>query len=185
MQQAEDGDVKPGYENLRSEQALKNLYEAHGNRLFRVCMHILGNAPEAEELVQDVFTDVWLGKAVFRHQAAVATWLYRIAVNKCLMLLRKRRVLRWMGLVGVEDRHTGIAEHTHPLDKMIEQEESLRWQRLIQKLPDQQRIAFTCFYLNDLSYAETAAVMRCSVSSVESLLVRARRNLKVWLIEVK
>jgi RNA polymerase sigma-70 factor (ECF subfamily) len=185
MQQAGDGDSRSEYGSLRSERALKDLYEAHGNRLFQVCLHIVGNRPEAEEVVQDVFTDIWLGKAVFRHQSSIKTWLYRVAVNKCLMLLRKRRMLRWLGLAAIKDSYLQVIEHTHALHDMIHKEELAQWHGIIQRLPDQQRIAFSCFYLHEMSYAETASAMKRSVSSVDALLVRARRNLQLWLTDQK
>src|SRR4051794_2357261 len=76
--------------------AFGELVERHHRRLLRVCERMLGDPEEARDAVQEVFLKLLAKASAFRPKALVSTWLYRIAVNHCLNLLRRRRLRRWV-----------------------------------------------------------------------------------------
>ena len=126
----------------------------------------------------------------FRGDAKLSTWLYRIAVNKSLNLLRSRQSRSWLKNLGElfggdTDSMAGLADQHAASDRVLENNETgAALRQAIDSLPEKQRIAFTLSNYEDLSYAQIAEVMDLSFSSIESLLHRAKKNLQAKLIHV-
>ncbi|HEX4953203.1 MAG TPA: RNA polymerase sigma factor [Thermoanaerobaculia bacterium] len=166
------------------ERAFAGLVERHQERILRTCERLLGRAAEAEEAAQEVFLKLFRRGATFRPQGQLSTLLYRIAVNHCLNLLRRRKVLRFLRLEG-EGEETE-APRLDPHDGRAGPHESLearqRWRevrRAIDRLPENQRSVLVLARFEGLSYREIAEVLGITLGAVESRLVRAMRNLEV------
>jgi RNA polymerase sigma-70 factor (ECF subfamily) len=147
----------------------------------------LRNAESAEDLTQEVFIEVFESIHTFRGDAQLSTWIYRIAVTKCLnrlkSLKRKKRFAELVSLFGGEETGERLAssESIAP-DRELENKERaniLRW--ALERLPENQRVAFTLSKYDEMSYEHIAAIMNTSISSVESLIHRAKTNLKTML----
>jgi RNA polymerase sigma factor (sigma-70 family) len=170
--------------NLNRKEAgvIKQLYDQYAQQLYRLCKRILLHKEEAAEVVQDVFIDIWLGKAVYAGKSSFTTWLHRVVVNKCLMKNRVKKTKNflffWSKKVNLSVYESIESENKNALEKMIDNEDRVAALAAIHQLPLRQKLAFTLFYLEDFSYQETAHIMSCSMASVESLLFRARKNLK-------
>ncbi|MBI1185298.1 sigma-70 family RNA polymerase sigma factor [bacterium] len=161
------------------------------DRVFNTCLSFVPNQADAEDLAQEVFVEVFQSVKHFNEQAMLSTWVYRIAVNKCLEELRRRkqqkRAAFFKGLLGIDHEalqaqssdfdHPGFVAENNELAQAIFGE--------MNKLPESQRIAFTLTQIDGMSYEETAAVMGNSKSSVESLIFRARTALKKNLKPLK
>lgn len=79
------------------EEDFKRLYEGNYSKIMRLCLgYVSGNQDMAKDLTQEVFIKVWSNLASFRNESSITTWLYRIAVNTCLMNLRKMKKQRYM-----------------------------------------------------------------------------------------
>ncbi|MEL6773384.1 MAG: sigma-70 family RNA polymerase sigma factor [Pseudomonadota bacterium] len=157
--------------------ALMRLMDRHSRGLRGVAARFLGNEEEAEEVVQDVFIRVW--RKAHRYdpaQAAVSTWLYRIAVNLCIDRQRRRTFRQ---IVGLEEVVEDLADPTPSAEVQVADRARLAATRqAITALPGRQRMALLLAVVAEFSTVEIAAAMETSAGSVEQLLVRARRSLR-------
>lgn len=160
------------------EKAFRSFIEAHQQKVFRTCIGFLHDKEDAEDVTQEVFIEVFRSVKNYKGNAALSTWLYRIAVNKSLNFLQKRKGGFLVSLKEV----LGISETVYnPQKELLIKERNSFLANAIDQLPEKQRIAFTLAKYDDLSYQEIAEVMQTSVSSVESLIVRAKSNLQKML----
>jgi RNA polymerase sigma-70 factor (ECF subfamily) len=156
-------------------RAFRTLAERHAGRALRLARRILGNEALAEDIVQDALLRVWTNAPRWRPEAAFRTWLYRVVVNLCLNAKRRSPDLPL-------DAADHVADPAAAVDSQLEARERDRQiAAAIGTLPERQRAAIVLSYQEGLSNAEIAAVLETSVSSVETLLVRARRTLRARL----
>jgi RNA polymerase sigma-70 factor, ECF subfamily len=173
-------------------EAFTLLVEKHQEAMLRVCERLLHDPEEARDVAQEVFLQVFRKAAGFRPRARVSTWLYRIAVNRSLNRLRRRKVVRMIsfGALGGGE----VAEEEGPAwdppgetpDPLRALESRRRWaavRRAIDGLPESQRAVLVLARFEGLSYKEIAEVMEITVGAVESRLVRAMRRLERSLAE--
>lgn len=153
-------------------RAFRTLAERHARAAHGLARRILGNEAMAEDIVQDALLRVWINAPRWRPEAAFRTWLYRIVVNLCLNAKRRAQALPLMAAEHVADAAL-------PADAQLEaRERDRRLAAAIGALPDRQRAAIVLTYQGGLSNAEVADVLDTSLSSVETLLVRAKRALR-------
>jgi len=165
------------------EQAFRELVDKYQDKVFNTCISFVKNSDDADDLTQEVFIEVYHSIYKFREESKLSTWIYRIAVNKSLEYLRKmKRRKRFGFLFGIgevdQQREPGILDNNHPGVLAENKEKAAILFRAIDKLPENQRIAFTLHKVEDLDYEQIAEVMQKSLSSVESLMHRAKVNLK-------
>ncbi len=142
---------------------------------------------EAEDLAQETFIEVHRSIETFRGKSSLATWVHRIAVTKSLDFIRKQGRAKRGGGLGVilrldhlkVDLPAPIA--TGPDSMLAEQERRKLLQQALNMLPEKQRIAFVLSKYDGISYQEIAEILKTSLSSVESLIHRARNNLEKQL----
>jgi RNA polymerase sigma-70 factor, ECF subfamily len=157
------------------EIAFRCFARRHVAKSLAIAQRVTGNVSDAEEVVQDAMFRVWRHAADWRrNDARVTTWLYRIVVNLAIDCVRKR-----------QGRSVPIEEAGDPADPTPSAETALEGRELaafmaaaIDHLPIRQRTALMLCYGEGLECAAAAAVMKVSVSAMESLLVRARRQLR-------
>lgn len=173
-----------------SESAFRMLVEKHKDRVYNTCLGFLRNPHDAEDVAQEVFIQAYESVSDFREDAAMSTWLYRIAVNKSLELIRRRkrkkRYAFFQALMNTDDEPADAADDDmfpHPGVDLENRERASILMGAIERLPENQRIAFTLHKLESLSYREVAEVMDSSLSAVESLMHRAKKNLQQSLYE--
>ena len=152
-----------------NELAFEVAFERHGGPILGFCRHMLGSTEEAEDAVQHTFAaafnDLQRGG---ERQIALKPWLYTIARNRCLSLLRARRE----PAAELEDIPTvGLHEQVERRAELRELLGDLR------ELPDEQRAALLLAEAADLSHAEVAGVLGCEVARVKALVFRARSGL--------
>ena len=171
------------------QNAFRTLLSQYTERVYNSALGLLQHAQDAEDITQEVFTEVFESIHEFRKQAKLSTWIYRITVTKSLEHIRRRKRVKRsaiiLGLFGKEDQINVSSNEPfyHPGVSLENKEMSAVLFNAIQRLPQNQRTAFTLHKLENLSYAELAEVMNLSVSSVESLLFRAKQKLRELLGE--
>ncbi len=169
----------------RDEQAFRELVDTYGQLVFRTCMGILHDREDADDVAQEVFIEVFRSIDRFRSGAKISTWLYRIAINKSLNYLRDNRrhteslVPREASVAAISAAVTGDS----PLETLQEKEKKKILEQALNALPEKQKIAFVLSKYEDLSYKQISEVMKLSVSSVESLIFRAKQNLQKKLLD--
>ena len=169
--------------------AFRELVDQCKDMVYNTCLGILQHASDAEDVTQDVFVQAYESIHQFKGDSKISTWLYRISVTKSLDLLRKKKRKKRFGYVqslfGMNDEEIGITESNfyHPGVELENKERAAEFFKAIEKLPENQRIAFVLHKVEGLSYLEVAEIMSSSLSSVESLMHRAKSNLKKILAD--
>lgn len=165
------------------EGAFRLLVERYQHLVYRVALSLLQSPAEAEDVAQEVFVEVYQTIASFRGEAALSTWLYRLATSQALKHRRwataKKRWAHVTSLLGLDNQvlHE-LPDHAHP-QALLEGEQQLQLLRAqINRLPTKQQLAFVLRHEHELSYEDIAAVLGTSVAAVESLLFRARQTLR-------
>ena len=175
------GDLLNGNAPEDRQEIFRRLFDAWHARIYQTCYRLMGNPQEAEDVTQDVFVRAMQAYDRFRGDADPGTWLYRIAVNQCLNVRRRKRRLQWLAL---DFWNEGADESTALRDRSGSVEEDLRQadrERIvgeaIDALPERQRTALILSHFERMPYKAIAEAMACSPSAVESLLHRAKTNL--------
>jgi RNA polymerase sigma-70 factor (ECF subfamily) len=168
------------------ENAFRQIVETWQDMVYNTALGILQNTEDAEDVAQEAFIQVFESIKNFKSEAKFSTWLYRITVSKALdHLRRKKRKKRFayiQSLFGANnERIIERPDFHHPGVTLDNKERAAVLFKAIERLPENQKIAFTLHKLEGLSYQEISEVMKTSVSSVESLMHRAKNNLKKWL----
>lgn len=154
------------------QPAFRALARRHLPAVVALARHILGNAAEAEDVAQEAMLRVWTHAPRWQPLALFRTWLTRVVVNLCLD--RKRRA-PWVEL----DAAGEIADTARSPDEAVEENErERRLATAIDRLPARQRTAIVLTYAEGMSNAQVAEMLGTSVSAVETLLVRGKRNLR-------
>ncbi|MBK3660077.1 RNA polymerase sigma factor [Bradyrhizobium diazoefficiens] len=158
------------------EAAFRMLVERHIDRAYAIALRIVGNAADAEDVVQDTMLKIWSHRGRWQHgRAKFSTWLYRVISNRCIDLRRKPRNENVETVPEVADGQPGAVEiiERNELNGMLE--------FAMQRLAEQQRIAVIFSYHENMSNGEIAQVMDTTVAAVESLLKRGRQQLRQLL----
>ncbi len=168
------------------QTAFRDMVEARQGLVFNTVIGFLQNHEDAEDVTQEVFIKVFESIGQFKGESAFTTWLYRIAVTSSLEFLRKKSRKKRSGLItrlfGDENNPvTDPPDFVHPGVRPDQRENARMLFNAMQQLPENQRIAFTLHKVEGLPYIEVASVMGLSVSAVESLLHRAKQNLRKLL----
>ena len=165
------------------EVAFERFVRRHERKMLGLCGRMLGDPEQARDAVQEVFLKVWRKARRFRPRGKVTTWLYRIAVNHCLNVLRRRKVVRMLPFSS-PDAEDPVSTR-EPADPAPGPEADLdskrRWlrtRRAIDRLPENQRSVLLLAKFEGLSYREIADVLGVTPGAVESRLFRAMRNLE-------
>ena len=158
---------------LGDDSAFRTLTERHAQLVFGLAWRLLGDAAEAEDVVQETFAKLWVGaKGWTPLGGGLGAWLRRIATNACLDRLRRRRHLSDEAVPDRADERPGA-------DVAIDAERRrAAVATAIQSLPDRQRAAIVLTYYEGVPNAEAAAMLELGVKALESLLVRARLALR-------
>lgn len=164
------------------ENALKALVKEHQSRVFHHAMQILRSREEAEDVCQETFIQVHESIRTFKGNSSLGTWILRIAINKALEKLRKekrrnrlRELLPWWMPEESKSTETNVL---HPDIQLEHKEKAMALYRAIDGLNPNQRIAFTLIKIDEVSYAEASEFMNLSIKAVESLVSRAKENIK-------
>lgn len=171
----------------RSQQAFRLLYDMYSTRVYNTCLVYLQNVEEAEEATQDVFMEVHHAAARFEGKSSVTTWIYRIAVNKSLDRIRyRKRQKRFAFISSLFNRDTGELMHDpahfdHPGILAENREQAAKLFAAIKQLPESQQTAFILRQVEGLPQKEIAAIMDIGEKAVESLIQRAKANLRKHL----
>jgi len=147
-------------------------------KVLNLAYHLTGNKEDAEDITQEVFLAVFKGIANFKGASEVSTWVYSITVNKCKEKTRRDLRQKRKGINVPLEKVDSYLRSQNTDVELIQLEEEARMRNILQRIPENQRIAFTMFTMEEFSYLEIAQAMNLSLSAVESLLFRARVNLK-------
>ena len=166
------------------DETFRLVVEKYQKIVLNCSYKFLRDRESAEDLTQEVFLEVFESIHSFRGSSRLSTWIYRIAVTKSLnrlkYLKRKKRFAIMVSLFDRDEAEERFAapDHTSPHHELENRERAEILHQALGTLPDNQRIAFTLSKYEEMSYEEISLIMNTSVPSVESLIHRAKTNLK-------
>ena len=167
------------------DASFASLIEKHKTMAYNIAYRILKSREDAEEIAQDSFLKAYHSLKEFKRESKFSTWLYRITIAKALDHERRKKRKKRFAIVkkifGDPADEGLLPDFQHPGVTFDKKETAAILFKAIKELPENQRIAFTLHKVEGLSYQEVSDVMKTSVSSVESLMHRAKNNLKKLL----
>jgi RNA polymerase sigma-70 factor, ECF subfamily len=160
------------------------LVDVYSGPIYRLALKILNDAQDAEEVLQETFIKAFRHLATFEGRSSLSTWLYRIAVNEALMMVRQRRP----NMVSTDEEistNEGEFEplqivdwHDLPEDDLLSSETQSVLDAAIQQLSETLKVVFVLRDIQDLSVKETAEALNLSETAVKTRLLRARLRLR-------
>lgn len=169
---------------LPNENRFRQIFDENNKKVFNISLNIVQHVEDAEDITQEVFIEVFHSLQNFREASSISTWIYRITVNKSLDFLKsKKRKKRFAFLTQLFHPETGEALHDvshfeHPGIIMENKEKSKFLYAAMNQLPDTQRTAFILTQTEGFSMRETATIMNVTEKAVDSLIQRAKKNLR-------
>jgi len=166
------------------EDVFEILVNRHQTSILNLIYRFIGDRTQAKDLAQEVFLKVWQSAQNYEPKAKFTTWVYRITANLCFNELKSSRRKKWFSFLQSDEDSKHTFEETladtapSAEDLLLEKERSRQISDALQSLPENQRMALILKRYDDLSYQEIGQIIGCSVSAVESLLVRAKRTLQ-------
>lgn len=163
------------------------LVEAYSPQVYRLALKILGDTQDAEDVLQSTFLKALQSLPAFEGRSSLSTWLYRIAVNEALMLIRKRRPEIQAALDdGNADEEEYLSTQfvdwtTLPEETLLSSEAVTYLDRAIQSLPEKLRVVFLLRDVEGLSIRETSDALGLTETAVKTRLLRARLFLREQL----
>jgi RNA polymerase sigma-70 factor (ECF subfamily) len=166
--------------------AFERLYQLHGRRVYALCLRMVGNPADAEDLMQEAFLQLFRKIGTFRGESAFSTWLHRMTVNVVLMRLRKKTLpAASLEETTEPDEETGGPRKDigAPDLRLSGAVDRVNLERSIEKLPPGYRTVFVLHDVQGFEHNEIAGIMGCSVGNSKSQLHKARTRLRELLQE--
>ncbi len=167
----------------------RTIVEDHQEKVRNLCFRYVNNSEDADDVAQEVFIQVYESLGHFREQAELSTWIYRIAVNKSLdFIRRKKRKKRFAQLTslfgsGSEKEEIVLPTGGNPHGELEESERKQILNHAVGRRPNNQKTAITLSKYEGFSNKDIAAIMDLSLSAVEALVHRAKKNLHKQLYD--
>jgi RNA polymerase sigma-70 factor, ECF subfamily len=160
--------------------ACEELYRRHSSRLYNVAYRMVGNAADADDLLQEIFLQVFRRLGSFRGESALGTWMYRLAVNCCLDHVRSKAGRQQTATAFLEDidNFEPMAAGAWQPDTVLDR---MELDRAIAKLPPSYRAAFVLYDVEGREHHEVGSMLGIAVGTSKSLVHKARRRLRTLL----
>lgn len=169
--------------------AYNTLLNDYQQKVFATCISFVPNKEDAEDVAQEVFLEVFKSIKKFKGNSKLSTWIYKITTNKCLEFIRKKNTKKRFAfmqvILGNEiplDKTNYFTEINNPGIILENKEKTETIYKAINTLPESQRVVFTLAKLDGKSYQEIVEITGKSLASVESIMFRAKKNLKAKLL---
>ncbi len=159
-----------------------SIYNQYNVLIYNIALHYLQNVEDAEEITQDVFIQVYDSLSTFKEKSSLKTWIYRISINKSLDFIKHKKSTKRFFIFGKKSENdfeiNNFSNFEHPGIALENKENAQILFQTINELTENQKTAFILSKLDGLNNPEIAEIMNVSISSVESLIFRAKTTLK-------
>lgn len=176
---ADDATLVREFLRTHDDDLFTILVRRYQDRVFRLALSVLGPGmeAEAEDLVQDIFVQVFRKLATFRGDSSFSVWLYRLAYNRCLDFRRQARLRHPHVCETVLEGLSDSSRQADPQGMTADSQRRQKLLRLVDELPDLQRTAVYLYYWSSLSVGDIASMLDLRPGTVKSHLFRARQFL--------
>lgn len=164
------------------QDAFGQLVQAYQKPVYNLCLRMVSNPADAEDLAQEAFVKAWRGLRFYKHEAAFSTWLYRLTSNVCIDFLRKQK--KTISLTVEEDAPELeiMDENPLPEEQVLHREKQKAVEDAMAQLEEEYRLALTLRVVDDLTYEQIAEVLDIKVGTVKSRIARARERMRKILL---
>ena len=159
-----------------NQKAQYQLYRLYSKAMYNVCYRMMNNQAEAEDLLQESFTEAFMKLDTFRYESAFGAWLKRIVVNKCINHLKKRRAQ-----LILTDNLPETGQDDNPDIEGIELDVK-RIHNAMETLPEGYRVVFSLYLIEGYDHSEIAQILGITESTSKSQFSRAKQKIKEVLI---
>lgn len=166
----------------RDETAFEELLRQYKKKVYTLCFRMCGNSEDAEEAAQDTFLALWRGIDRFRQESSLSTWIYRLASNACIDLLRRRK--KQGSSLSLDDEELfldAVDPAPHPQEAVEHREAQKLLQEGLSALPEEYRKVLILREIEGLSYTEIAESASLELGTVKSRISRGRVLLRNFL----
>ena len=162
-----------------SRRAQFRLYELYSKAMFNTAYRITGNREEAEDMLQEAFSDCFRNIGSYRTDSTFGAWLKSIVINRCISRLRKREA----ELVYIEDYSRHEMQEEEPREVTWPDPAAIA--RAVERLPDGYRVVFSLYLLEGYDHTEISQILGISESTSKTQYLRAKEKLKKILISMR
>ena len=148
-----------------------NLYRLYSQAMYNICLRMVNDDLDAEDLLQQSFVDVFTKMDSFRYESSIGAWIKRIVVNNCINFLKKRR----LQVQSLEDTHQQVAEDLSYDDVNINVEAI---NAAVRELPDGYRVVFSLYLFEGYDHQEIGEIMGITEATSKSQFSRAKKKLR-------
>ncbi len=158
--------------------AARELYEKYAKAMYHICLRMMNNVHDAEDMLQEAFCQVFKNLDSFRGESTLGAWIKRIVVNKCLNQL-KRKVPLWVDaeaeqLEQAEEEPLDEHHYTYTVEKVKE---------AIRRLPDGYRVVLSLYLFDGYSHRQIADSLGITESTAKTQYLRAKRKVRAFIGE--
>jgi len=161
--------------------AFATLFQLHRGRVYAVCLRMTNNPADADDLTQEAFIQAFRKLGTFRGEAALSTWLHRVAVNTALMHFRKR-VTTQSSLDGSSEAESGKREFGRHDERLKYSLDRIALRRALAALPFGYRTIFELHEFDGYGHREIAKILHCTVGNSKSQLHKAKQRIRECLV---
>lgn len=180
MQEIEDAALLDRFaEEATRVHAFEQIIKKYQERIYWHVRKIVISHDDADDIVQNVFIKVWQGLPSFRRDAQLFSWMYRIATNECLTLLRQRRR---RAMISFDDAEREVAQKIGSDPLFTGDQIQLKLQQAVLKLPPQQRIIFNMKYFDGLKYEFIAENLGITVGGAKASYHHAVKKVEKYVL---
>ena len=147
------------------------LYKLYSRAMYNVCLRMVKNEMDAEDLLQNSFIDVFTKLHTFRYQSSIGAWIKRIVVNNCINFLKRRKVY----FEELQDHHQELGDEVSQTTAGLSVENV---NRALMLLPDGYRVVFSLYMLEGYDHKEIAHILEITEATSKSQYSRAKRKLR-------
>ncbi|MBK7476799.1 MAG: RNA polymerase sigma factor [Haliscomenobacter sp.] len=158
-----------------SRQAQFELYKLYSKAMFNLCVRMVKDELDAEDVLQNAFVDVFTKIGTFKFESSIGAWVKRIVVNNCINFLKKKR----MQFESFEERHTLVAEAEADENHAGLSVEAIK--KALFQLPDGYRVVFSLYLLEGYDHQEIGDILGITEATSKSQYSRAKRKIKELL----
>jgi RNA polymerase sigma-70 factor (ECF subfamily) len=180
MAATSDGEIIEQFNDAgQREAAFGRLVKKYGERLYYHCRRLVVSHEDADDALQNTLIKVWSNLDRFRGDSGLYTWLFRIATNESLTLIKNRK--RELGAEGDHDYEGRLAENLETDPYFDGDKAQLLLQKAILSLPEKQRVVFQLKYYEEMKYEEMADVLGTSVGALKASYHHAVKKIEKYL----
>jgi RNA polymerase sigma-70 factor (ECF subfamily) len=158
---------------LGNRKAQYRLYQLYAKAMLNVCFRMLRNREEAEDMLQESFTEVFVKLTSYRYESTFGTWLKQIVVNRCINEIKRKKIeLRFfddMETFEIESKEPDVDESEMTVEKV---------KKAMEQLPEGSRMIFSLYLLEGYDHTEIAQILNITESTSKSQYMRAKLRVK-------